>query len=138
MIWKRKFNLEQMSAMAKDCMLGHLGIEITDFGDNYLEGTMPVDNRTKQPFGLLHGGASVVLAESLGSIAGYLCSEGEQHVVGLEINANHIRSARDGVVKGICKPIHLGRRQQVWNIDIFNEQGQLCCTSRLTTAVLSD
>lgn len=138
MIWKRKFNLEQISAMAKDCMLGHLGIVITRFGDDYLEGTMPVDNRTKQPFGLLHGGASVVLAESLGSIAGYLCSEGEQHVVGLEINANHIRSARDGVVKGICKPVHLGRRQQVWNIDIFNEQGQLCCTSRLTTAVLSD
>ncbi|EKT62370.1 hotdog fold thioesterase [Providencia burhodogranariea] len=138
MIWKRKFNLEQMSLMAKDCMLGHLGIEITGFGDDYLEGIMPVDNRTKQPFGLLHGGASVVLAESLGSIAGYLCSEGEQRVVGLEINANHIRSARDGVVKGICKPIHLGRRQQVWNIDIFNEQGQLCCTSRLTTAVLSD
>lgn len=138
MIWKRKFKLEQISAMAKDCMLGHLGIVITGFGDDYLEGTMPVDNRTKQPFGLLHGGASVVLAESLGSIAGYLCSEGEQHVVGLEINANHIRSARDGVVKGICKPIHLGRRQQVWNIDIFNEQGQLCCTSRLTTAVLSD
>ncbi|MDO1698223.1 hotdog fold thioesterase, partial [Escherichia coli] len=82
--------------------------------------------------------ASVVLAESLGSIAGYLCSEGEQRVVGLEINANHIRSATQGVVKGVCKPVHLGRRQQVWNIDIFNEKGQLCCTSRLTTAVLSD
>ncbi|EMI5489591.1 1,4-dihydroxy-2-naphthoyl-CoA hydrolase [Providencia stuartii] len=138
MIWKRKFTLEQMSAMAKDCMLGHLGIEITCYGDDYIEGTMPVDNRTKQPFGLLHGGASVVLAESLGSIAGYLCSEGEQRVVGLEINANHIRSAREGLVKGVCKPIHLGRRQQVWSIDIFNEKDQLCCTSRLTTAVLSD
>ncbi|MTC60803.1 1,4-dihydroxy-2-naphthoyl-CoA hydrolase [Providencia rustigianii] len=136
MIWKRQFDLQQMSAMAKDCMLGHLGIEITGFGDDYLEGTMPVDQRTKQPFGLLHGGASVVLAESLGSIAGYLCTEGDQRVVGLEINANHVRAARDGVVKGVCKPIHLGRRQQVWNIDIFNEKGQLCCTSRLTTAVL--
>lgn len=127
-----------MSEMAKGCMLGHLGIEITAFGDDFLEGTMPVDERTKQPFGLLHGGASVVLAESLGSIAGYLCSEGEQQVVGLEINANHIRSAREGVVKGICRPIHLGRRQQVWNIDIYNEKGQLCCTSRLTTAVISE
>ncbi|HBO23719.1 MULTISPECIES: hotdog fold thioesterase [unclassified Providencia] len=138
MIWRRQFNLQQMSEMAKGCMLGHLGIEITAFGDDFLEGTMPVDERTKQPFGLLHGGASVVLAESLGSIAGYLCSEGEQQVVGLEINANHIRSAREGVVKGICRPIHLGRRQQVWNIDIYNEKGQLCCTSRLTTAVISE
>ena len=138
MIWRRQFNLQQMSEMAKGCMLGHLGIEITAFGDDFLEGTMPVDERTKQPFGLLHGGASVVLAESLGSIAGYLCSEGEQRVVGLEINANHIRSAREGVVKGICRPIHIGRRQQVWNIDIFNEKGQLCCTSRLTTAVISE
>lgn len=138
MIWRRQFNLQQMSEMAKGCMLGHLGIEITAFGDDFIEGTMPVDERTKQPFGLLHGGASVVLAESLGSIAGYLCSEGEQRVVGLEINANHIRSAREGVVKGICRPIHLGRRQQVWNIDIYNEKGQLCCTSRLTTAVISE
>lgn len=138
MIWKRKFNLKDITAMTKDCMLGHLGIEVTGYGDDYIEGTMPVDERTKQPFGLLHGGASVVLAESLGSIAGYLCSEGEQRVVGLEINANHIRSAKEGVVKGVCKPIHLGSRQQVWNIDIFNERGQLCCTSRLTTAVLSD
>ncbi|MGI3428721.1 hotdog fold thioesterase [Providencia stuartii] len=138
MIWRRKFTLDHMAEMAKGCMLGHLGIEITGYGDDYLEGTMPVDQRTKQPFGLLHGGASVVLAESLGSIAGYLCSEGEQRVVGLEINANHIRSATQGVVKGVCKPVHLGRRQQVWNIDIFNEKGQLCCTSRLTTSVLSD
>ncbi|MBP6121116.1 MULTISPECIES: hotdog fold thioesterase [Providencia] len=138
MIWKRQFNLQQLAEMSKTCMLGHLGIEITAFGDDYLEGTMPVDERTKQPFGLLHGGASVVLAESLGSIAGYLCSEGEQRVVGLEINANHVRAARSGVVKGVCKPIFLGRRQQVWNIEIFNEQGKLCCTSRLTTAVLFD
>ncbi|EKT56547.1 hotdog fold thioesterase [Providencia rettgeri] len=136
MIWKRQFNLQQLAEMSKTCMLGHLGIEITVIGDDYLEGIMPVDHRTKQPFGLLHGGASVVLAESLGSIAGYMCSEGEQKVVGLEINANHVRAARSGVVKGICKPIYLGRRQQVWNIEVFNEQGKLCCTSRLTTAVL--
>lgn len=136
MIWKRQFDLTQLAEMAKTCMLGHIGIEITKVGDDYMEGTMPVDKRTKQPFGLLHGGASVVLAESLGSIAGYMCTEGEQRVVGVEINANHVRAARSGIVRGVCKPIHLGRRQQVWNIEIFNEQGKLCCTSRLTTAVL--
>ncbi len=138
MIWKRKIDLKRLSEMAQTCMLGHIGIEITGFGDDYLEGVMPVNKGTKQPFGILHGGASVVLAESLGSIAGYLCSEGEQRVVGIEVNANHIRSVSQGIVKGICKPVHLGRRQQVWNIDIFNEDGKLCCTSRLTTAVISD
>ncbi|EKT57384.1 hotdog fold thioesterase [Providencia sneebia] len=138
MIWKREVDLKQLSKMAQECMLGHIGIEITHIGDDYLEGIMPVDKRTKQPFGILHGGASVVLAESLGSIAGYLCSEDKQRVVGIEINANHIRSASQGFVKGVCKPVHIGRRQQVWNIDIFNQEGQLCCTSRLTTAVLSD
>ncbi|WP_186435632.1 hotdog fold thioesterase [Xenorhabdus innexi] len=118
-------------------MLEYIGIEITRLGDDFLEGTMPVDQRTKQPFGILHGGASVVLAESLGSIAGYLCSEGEQKVVGVEINANHIKAVCDGIVKGVCKAIHLGRSHQVWQIDIYNAQEQLCCTSRLTTAILS-
>lgn len=97
---------------------------------------MPVDPRTHQPFGLLHGGASVVLAETLGSMAGYLCTEGDQKVVGLEINANHIRSVRSGRVRGVCKAIHTGRRSQVWQIEIFDEEGRLCCTSRLTTAVI--
>ncbi|WP_228858130.1 hotdog fold thioesterase [Xenorhabdus stockiae] len=118
-------------------MLEYVGIEITRLGDDFLEGTMPVDQRTKQPFGILHGGASVVLAESLGSLAGYLCSEGEQKVVGVEINANHIKAVRDGIVRGVCKAIHLGRSHQVWQIDIYNGQQQLCCTSRLTTAILS-
>ena len=97
---------------------------------------MPVDSRTHQPFGLLHGGASVVLAETLGSVAGYLCSEGEQKVVGLEVNANHIRSVRGGRVRGVCKALHVGSRHQVWQIEIFDEQGRLCCSSRLTTAVV--
>nr|WP_272903031.1 hotdog fold thioesterase [Xenorhabdus sp. Sc-CR9] len=123
--------------MNNNSIVDHMGIEFIQIGDDFIEATMPVDQRTKQPFGILHGGASVVLAETLGSFAGYLCSEGEQTVVGVEINANHLKSVREGTVKGICKPIHLGRSHQVWQIDIYNEQQQLCCTSRLTTAVLS-
>lgn len=136
MIWKRAATLEQLNQIGHDCMVGHLDIQITRMGDDELEGTMPVDHRTTQPFGLLHGGASVVLAETLGSLAGYLCSEGKQQVVGLEINANHIRSAREGRVRGVCKAIHIGRRHQAWQTEIFDEQNRLCCTSRLTTAVI--
>ena len=99
-------------------------------------GAGPVDARTTQPFGLLHGGASAVLAETLGSMAGYLCTRGDDYVVGLEINANHIRSARDGEVRGVCRALHLGRSHQVWQIEIFDQQNRLCCTSRLTTAVM--
>ncbi|ACY84620.1 hypothetical protein ETAE_1783 [Edwardsiella piscicida] len=117
-------------------MVGHLGIAITRIGDDTLEGSMPVDQRTRQPFGLLHGGASAVLAETLGSLAGYLCSEGTQQVVGLEINANHLRAVRSGTVHGVCRALHLGRRHQVWQIDIRDDRDHLCCTSRLTTALL--
>ncbi|CBJ81631.1 Esterase ydiI [Xenorhabdus bovienii str. Jollieti] len=137
MIWKRTTDVNALNQFNRECMLGHIGIEITQIGEDFIEGTMPVDQRTKQPFGLLHGGASVVLAESLGSLAGYLCLEGEQKVVGVEINANHIKAVSKGAVKGVCKPVHLGRSHQVWQIDIYNERQQLCCTSRLTTAVLS-
>ncbi|OTA20695.1 esterase [Xenorhabdus beddingii] len=136
MIWKRNIDVNMLNQLNDECMVGHVGIEFTQLGDDFIEGIMPVDQRTKQPFGILHGGASVVLAETLGSFAGYLCSEGEQKVVGVEINANHLKSVREGVVKGICKPIHLGRSHQVWQIDIYNDDEQLCCTSRLTTAVL--
>lgn len=136
MIWKRAATLEQLNQTGADCMVGHLDIQITRMGDDELEGTMPVDRRTTQPFGLLHGGASVVLAETLGSLAGYLCSEDKQQVVGLEINANHIRAVREGRVRGVCKAIHVGRRHQVWQIEIFDQQNRLCCTSRLTTAVI--
>ncbi len=100
MIWKRKITLEALNAMGEGNMVGFLDIRFEHIGDDTLEATMPVDSRTKQPFGLLHGGASVVLAESIGSVAGYLCTEGEQKVVGLEINANHVRSAREGRVRG--------------------------------------
>jgi 1,4-dihydroxy-2-naphthoyl-CoA hydrolase len=136
MIWRRETTLAALNAMSAGNMVEHVGIEFTRIGDNELEATMPVDNRTRQPYGLLHGGASVVLAETLGSVAGYLCTEGEQKVVGLEVNANHVRSAREGVVRGVCKAVHVGRRHQVWLIEISDEQGQLCCTSRLTTAVV--
>ncbi|MBI6530341.1 1,4-dihydroxy-2-naphthoyl-CoA hydrolase [Proteus vulgaris] len=137
MIWKRETTIEHLNHIGQNNMMSHLGIELTCLGDDYLEGTMPVDHRTKQPLGLLHGGASVVLAETLGSVAGYLCTEGEQKIVGLEINANHIRSAREGKVRGICKPIHLGRSHQVWSIEIFDDENRQVCISRLTTSVIS-
>ncbi|HEJ9485031.1 MULTISPECIES: 1,4-dihydroxy-2-naphthoyl-CoA hydrolase [Proteus] len=137
MIWKRETTIEYLNHIGQNNMMSHLGIELTCIGDDYLEGTMPVDHRTKQPLGLLHGGASVVLAETLGSVAGYLCTEGEQKIVGLEINANHIRSAREGKVRGVCKPIHLGRSHQVWSIEIFDDEDRQVCISRLTTSVIS-
>ena len=136
MIWKRQSTLEQLNAMGDGNMVGLLDIRFEALTDDAIEATMPVDSRTHQPFGLLHGGASVVLAETVGSVAGYLCSEGEQKVVGLEVNANHIRSVRSGRVRGVCRALHVGSRHQVWQIDIFDEQGRLCCSSRLTTAVI--
>ena len=136
MIWKRHLSLDEMNATSLNTMVAHLGIVYTRIGDDTLEAEMPVDARTHQPFGLLHGGASAALAETLGSVAGYLCSEGEQKVVGLEVNANHIRSARGGRVRGVCKALHVGTRHQVWQIEIFDEQSRLCCSSRLTTAVI--
>lgn len=138
MLWKRETTLEQLNQQSQGCMVEHLGIRYTRIADDHLEGTMPVDARTHQPFGLLHGGASVVLAESLGSVAGYLCTEGEQMVVGMEINANHLRAVTSGEVRGVCRPLHVGRRNQVWQIDIYDDKDRLCCTSRLTTAVIAD
>lgn len=135
-MWKRTVTLEALNAMTAGNMTGLLDIHFVFLGEDRLEATMPVDSRTHQPFGLLHGGASVVLAETLGSVAGYLCTEGDQNVVGLEVNANHMRSVRNGVVRGICRALHTGRRHQVWQIDIVDEQGALCCTARLTTAVI--
>ena len=136
MIWKRQSTLEQLNAMGDGNMVGLLDIQFEAITDDSLEATMPVDGRTHQPFGLLHGGASVVLAETLGSVAGYLCSEGEQKVVGLEVNANHLRAKREGVVTGRCTPLHLGATTQVWQIEIRDERERLLCTSRLTMAVL--
>ncbi len=117
-------------------MVAHLGIVFTEVGEDYLCATMPVDQRTLQPFGLLHGGASVALAETLGSVGAGLVVGTGKACVGLDINANHTRGMRDGTVTGRALPKHLGRSTHVWQIDITDEQGRLVCTSRLTMAIL--
>lgn len=112
-------------------------MRITEIGDDFVRGTMPVDARTRQPFGLLHGGASVALAETLGSLAGNLCLEVERELaVGLDINANHVRAATHGLVTGTARPLHLGRSTQVWEVRITDEHARLVCISRLTLAVI--
>lgn len=131
-IWKRRLSPEM--ALFKENMCDHIGIEITEVGDDYLRGTMPVDRRTIQPMGLLHGGASVVLAETLGSIAANLCCEEGFYCVGLEINANHLRSATSGKVTGTTRPIHIGRSTQVWEIKIEDDHSRATCVSRITLA----
>ena len=131
-IWKKVFTLEQLNEMGKDCAIGHLGIEISAYGENWIEAKMPVDHRTTQPFGLLHGGVSVALAETIGSLAGFLCIEEGQVALGLDINANHLRSVKQGFVTAKATPIALSQNTHVWQIDIRDEQDKLCCVSRLT------
>jgi 1,4-dihydroxy-2-naphthoyl-CoA hydrolase len=129
--------LEHLQNIAKNTLSEHLGMEFTEVGADYLCARMPVDHRTKQPMGLLHGGASVALAETLGSLAAHLSVDtSKQFCVGLEINANHIKSVTSGFVHGKASPVHLGRQTQVWEIRITNDAGQLVCISRITTAVL--
>lgn len=135
-MWKKSVDLMTLNQQGQDTAVSHLGIKITQVGEDFVRGTMPVDQRTHQPFGLLHGGASVLLAETLGSIAGNLTVSAGQACVGLDINANHIRSVRQGIVTGTAKAMHLGRTTQVWQIDISDEQQRLVCTSRLTLAVI--
>jgi 1,4-dihydroxy-2-naphthoyl-CoA hydrolase len=137
-IWHQKdMTLADLSTLGKGTMSEHIGIEFTELGNNYIKGRMPVDHRTNQPYGLLHGGASAVLAETLGSVASALVADKTKfYCVGLEINANHIRSARDGFVTGHATPLHLGRQTHVWDIKITNEEGKLVCVSRLTVAVV--
>ncbi len=118
-------------------MLKHLDIRILDMKDNEFVASMPVDHKTRQPMGLLHGGASCVLAESLGSIASYLCVDPEKNdVVGLEINANHVRSVKKGLVYGTCVPLHIGKSSHIWEIKIRDEEDRLVCISRMTNAIL--
>lgn len=129
--------LTQINAFNKDTMAEHLGLEFTAIGDDYLCARLPVDHRTHQPYGILHGGASVALAETIGSIASALVIDNSRFIcVGLEINANHIRSVRSGFVTGTCKPIHTGRSTHVWDIRITDEAEKLVCVSRLTVAIL--
>lgn len=128
--------LDELNKTSAGTMVEHLGIIYTRLDDDTLEAEMPVDNRTQQPFGLLHGGASVVLAETLGSMAGFLTTAEGQCVVGTEVNASHHRAVASGSVRGVCKPLHLGRSSQVWEIAIFDGRGKRCCTARLTTALI--
>lgn len=135
-IWKQAATAAQMNALSRNTIGEHIGIEITEIGDDYVRGRMPVDRRTLQPYGLLHGGASVVLAETLGSIGAGLAAGNEVAVVGIEINANHLRAKRDGVVTATATPLHVGRRTQVWDVRIADEEGRLVCASRCTLAVV--
>lgn len=137
-IWfDKSLTVEKLLPLGKNTMSEYLGMEWTELGENFIKAKMPVDHRTKQPYGLLHGGASCVLAETLGSVASALIIDTDKFIcVGLEINANHIRSARDGYVEGICTPIHIGASTHVWDIKIYDEMGKLVCISRLTVAIL--
>ena len=136
-IWHRPYTLEELQQQSCNSMDGHLGIRFTEIGPDFVRATMPVDRRTQQPFGLLHGGASVVLAETLGSVGANLCLDPEGFfAVGQEINANHLRGVRSGRVTGTARPIFLGARSQVWEIRIEDEKGRLTCISRLTMAVV--
>lgn len=137
MAFRQPVDLDAINAHARNSLVGHLGIVLTEAGDDWLRGTMPVDARTHQPFGILHGGASVALAETLGSMAGNLSVEaGKEMVVGLEINANHVRAVREGTVTGTARALHVGRTTQLWEIRIENEAGKLVCVSRITLAVV--
>ena len=132
-IWFRQFKVDELGDFQRDTMGAHLGIEVTDIGDDYLEARMPVDGRTVQPDRILHGGASV----TLGSVGGTMCIDRERfQIVGVEINANHLRPAMSGHVTGRASPIHLGRRTQVWAIEIRDDRKRLVCVSRLTIAVI--
>ncbi|MDO9183360.1 MAG: hotdog fold thioesterase [Bacteriovorax sp.] len=136
-IWQGPVNLEALNNFSANTLVSHLGIIMTNFGDNFLEASMPVDNRTVQPYRLLHGGASCVLAESLGSIAASLCIDtAEFMAVGQHIEATHIRSATKGVVRGKAVAIHIGRSSQIWRIEIFNDEGKMICDSKIIMAVV--
>jgi 1,4-dihydroxy-2-naphthoyl-CoA hydrolase len=137
MIWKNVLTKDQVDEITKNTMVSNLGISFTKIGDNFISATMPVDERTIQPAGILHGGASVALAETLGSVASIACSDREKEdIVGIEINANHLRSVRSGKVTGTVRPLKIGRKLHVWDIAIEDEEGSLVCTSRLTVMVI--
>lgn len=137
-IWFSNISSDFLNNRGKNTMADFLGIAFTEVGDDFLIATMPVNERTKQPIGILHGGANVVLAETVASTAANAVIDiSKFYCVGLEINANHIRSVREGFVKAITRPIHLGRSTQVWHIDIFNEDGKQTCVSRMTASIIA-
>jgi 1,4-dihydroxy-2-naphthoyl-CoA hydrolase len=136
-IWTTPMTLEALKDRAANTLVDHIGIEYVDIGDDFIKARMPVDNRTVQPARILHGGASVVLAETLGSVVANHCIDpARKMAVGLEINANHVRSVREGYVTGTVKPLHIGKSTQIWQIDIRDDQDRLVCISRITMAVL--
>src|ERR1700730_18495531 len=137
-IWFNKsLTIDKLQTFAKGTMNEYIGIELTELGENHLKATMPVDHRTRQAYGLLHGGASVTLAETVGSVASVMVVNPElYYCVGVEINANHVRSVKEGFVTAIASPLHLGNSTHVWEIKIYEEKEKLVCVSRLTVAVL--
>ena len=136
-IWKQPISVELLSASNAGTAVSHLGIEFLEVGDDFIRARVPVDARTIQPYGLLHGGVSVVLAETLGSCGAAYCLPAGQRVVGLDINANHLSGTTSGWVTGIARPVHIGRSTQVWAIELTNDAGKLTCVSRITMAVLA-
>ncbi|MBN8737834.1 MAG: hotdog fold thioesterase [Xanthomonadales bacterium] len=135
-IWKQAADPDTVNGWSARTLMRAIDIRITEIGDDFVRGTLPVDDRTRQPYGILHGGASVALAETLGSTAAMLCCEDGFAAVGLDINANHVRAVREGIVTGTARPIHVGRSTQVWEIRIENAAGELTCIARLTVAVV--
>lgn len=135
-IWIKTESLERINELRKNTLNDHMGIRITEIGEDYVKAVMPVDERTRQPLGLLHGGASVVLAESIGSLGSYLAIQPDKRCVGLEINANHLRSVASGWVTGIARPLHIGGSTHVWDIRITDDKERLVCIARLTMAII--
>lgn len=137
MIWLREYTLEELNGRPKGHIGDLLGIEFTGIGPDFLSARMPVNEKTRQPYGILHGGASVVLAESLGSMASNMIIDSEKYIgVGLEVNANHLRPVKSGFVSGICKPVHIGGKTHVWDIRHYDDRGKMNCISRLTVAIV--
>lgn len=137
-IWKQHATLAQLNDLCKGTMCEYIGMVITEIGDDYIKGTLPVDLRTRQHMGIIHGGASVVLAETLGSIGSGMCCPEGYNVVGLDINANHVRGGKPPYVTGIARPLHIGSTTMVWDIRIYDVDDRLVCVSRLTCAVLKN
>ena len=136
-IWKQPVSVASLAAIHVNTTVAHLGIEFLEVGDDFIKARAPVDHRTQQPYGLLHGGVSVVLAETLGSCGAALSSPPGYRAVGLDVNANHIKGTTAGWVTGIARPVHRGRTTHVWQIDLHNDAGELTCVSRITMAILA-
>ena len=135
-IWTHPISVEELTQLHRDTAVQHLGMEFLEVGDDFITARVPVDSRTKQPYGLLHGGVSVVLAETLGSCGAAFSCPPRHRAVGLDINANHLKGATSGWVTGTTRPVHIGRSTQVWQIDLKNDAGELTCVSRITMAIL--